>query len=61
MFLQYDPTVPLYNYALNVDNYGVATPDIQNKFEYAAETDIQMMSGTETIIASIAAIDSAMA
>ncbi len=57
MFLQYDPTVPLYNYALNVDNYGMARPDIQNKFGYAAETDITMTSGTETTIASIASID----
>ncbi len=57
MFLQYDPTVPLYNYALNVDNYGIATPEIQNKFGYAAETDITMTSGTETTIASIASID----
>lgn len=57
MFLQYEPTVPLYNYALNVDNYGIATPDIQNKFGYVAETDITMTSGTETTIASIATID----
>ena len=57
MFLQYDPTVPLYNYALNVDNYGIATPDIQNKFRYAADSDITITSGSETPIASIATID----
>jgi hypothetical protein len=56
-FLQYEPTVPLYNFALNVDNYGMATPDIQNKFGYAAETDIQMTSGKETTMASVASID----
>ena len=57
MFLQYEPTVPLYNYALNVDNYGIATPDIQNKFRYAADSDITITSGSETPIASIATID----
>lgn len=57
IFLQYEPTVPLYNYALNVDNYGIARPDIQNKFGFAAETDIKMSSTIETSVANIASID----
>ena len=57
IMLRYDPAVPLYNYALNVDNYGKASPEIQEKFGYEANGDVRMTTATTATVASIATID----
>ena len=46
ILLQYDPTVPLYNYANNADNYSNLGKDTTEKWSYSIDTDIRHPSYT---------------
>jgi hypothetical protein len=46
--LQYDPTVPLYNYAKNTDAYGILEPDVIDKWVDKTKNNIPAYSTVET-------------
>lgn len=46
--LQYDPDVPLYNYAKNTDAYGILTPDTIDKWIDKTYNEIHAFTGVET-------------
>jgi hypothetical protein len=54
--LQYDPDVPLYNYAENTDAYGILTPDTIDKWIDKVNNNIPAFSGVETTFIDTLAI-----
>lgn len=51
--LQYDESVPLYNYASDIDNYANLNPDANSAFEVYSENNILVTNDSNTTIASI--------
>ena len=54
--LQYDPAVPLYNYAKNTDAYGILEPDGIDKWVDKTKNNITAYSTVETIFIDSLAI-----
>jgi hypothetical protein len=53
IMLYYDPSVPLYKFANNVDNHGAIDKDIAGKWSYYFSPDMQNQTGVETILANM--------
>lgn len=53
ILLQYDPTVPLYNYANNTDNYSNLGRDTSEKWSYSISADTNHPSYTSTRFMSL--------
>ena len=51
--LQYDDSVPLYNYASDADNYANLTPDANAPFQLYAENNILIANNSTTSVASL--------
>lgn len=53
ILLQYNPSVPLYKYANNVDNHGNLDKDVSGKWSYYFSPNVQSRTGVETSIANM--------
>lgn len=53
IMLQYDPDVPLYNYATGADNYSDLIDRISQKWEAFSDRDVVNLSGVNTLTANL--------
>jgi hypothetical protein len=47
IMLQYNPSIPLYKYANNVDNHGAIDKDVSGKWSYYFSPDVHNQTGVE--------------